>query len=104
NLRPFLRVTNFVTSSLLDFLVRLVLATLGAELLQFQPFRRGLLVLGAGIVPVLAFAALERDNFPHFRYPPYPIISVTAPLVRPPSPMANRRPLVLQNSGADDQD
>jgi len=52
--------------SLLDFLVRLVLAALAAEFAHFQPFRRGLLVLGAGVISILALPALKGDDFPHF--------------------------------------
>src|SRR4051794_30399458 len=47
---------------LLDFLVTLVLAAMAAELLHFQPLRRGLLVLRRRIVPVLALCALERND------------------------------------------
>jgi hypothetical protein len=47
----------------------LVLAALAAEFLQFQPLRRGLLVLGTRVVPILALAALERDDFPHIDNP-----------------------------------
>ena len=47
---------------LLDFLVRLVLAAMPAELLQFQPFRGGLLVFGRRVVAVLALGALERND------------------------------------------
>jgi hypothetical protein len=43
--------------------MRLMLAAMPAELLQFQTLRRGLLILGCRIVPVLALGALERDNF-----------------------------------------
>ena len=48
---------------LLDFLVRLVLAAVRAELLHFQTLGRGLLVLRVRVVPVLALGALERDDF-----------------------------------------
>jgi hypothetical protein len=41
----------------------LVLAAVGTELLEFQTFGRGLFVLGAGVVPVFALVALERDDF-----------------------------------------
>ena len=54
------------TTSLLDFLVRLVLTAFAAELLHFEAFCRGLLVFGAGIIPVLALGALEGNDFPHF--------------------------------------
>jgi len=53
------------TTSLLDFLVRLVLTALAAKLLHLEPLCGRLFVLGAGIVPVLAFTALKSDNFPH---------------------------------------
>jgi hypothetical protein len=39
-----------------------VLAAVPAELLHFQPLSGCLLVLGAGIVPVLALGALERND------------------------------------------
>ena len=41
----------------------LVLAAVAAELFELNPLRRGLFVLGARIVPVLALRALERNNF-----------------------------------------
>jgi hypothetical protein len=50
-------------SSLLDFLVRVVLPAVRTELLHFQPFGGGFFVLGAGVVPVFALGALERDDF-----------------------------------------
>jgi hypothetical protein len=40
-----------------------MLAAVGAEFAHFKTPRRGLFVLGARIVPVFAFAALERDDF-----------------------------------------
>src|SRR5437763_9603195 len=40
-----------------------VLALMTAELLQFQLLRHRLLVLGRRIVPTLALAALQRDDF-----------------------------------------
>ena len=67
NLRPFFSgAKQAPDSSLLDFLMRLVFAAFAAELLHLQPFRCGLLVLRARIVSVLAFRALERNDFPHF--------------------------------------
>jgi hypothetical protein len=65
NLRPFLGSGLSPNTSLLDFLVRLVLAALAAELLHFKAFCRGFLVLGARIVPILALGALKSDDFPH---------------------------------------
>ena len=46
--------------------MRLVLAAAVAELLELQTTGRGLLVLGRGVVPLLALSALQCDNFPHF--------------------------------------
>jgi hypothetical protein len=40
-----------------------MLAAVRAKLLHFQPFCGGLLVLGAGVVPVFALGALERNDF-----------------------------------------
>src|ERR1017187_3288623 len=50
------------TPILLDFLMRLVLPAVPAELLHFQAFGGGLLVLGRRVVPVLALRALERND------------------------------------------
>src|ERR1035437_8397155 len=50
------------TPILLDFLMRLVLPAVPAELLHFQAFGGGLLVLGRRVVPVLALCALERND------------------------------------------
>jgi hypothetical protein len=41
----------------------LMLAAMTAELTQFDPFRLRLFILGRRIVPVLAFRALERNDF-----------------------------------------
>jgi hypothetical protein len=50
------------TPILLDFLVRLVFPAMPAELLHFQAFRGGLLVLGGRVVAILALRALERND------------------------------------------
>ena len=47
---------------LFHFLMRRVLAALAAELVEFQPARRRLLVLGGGVIAVLAITALQRNN------------------------------------------
>src|SRR5271166_5412777 len=47
---------------LLRFLVQRVLAALPAELAELQPPCRGLLVLGGGVVTVLALSTLQRNN------------------------------------------
>jgi hypothetical protein len=49
-------------SILLDFLMRLVLPAMPAELLHFQALGGRLLVLGRGVIPVLALRALERND------------------------------------------
>jgi hypothetical protein len=41
----------------------MVLAAVGAKLLHFETFRGRLLVFRGRVVPVLAFAALERNDF-----------------------------------------
>jgi len=100
-------------------LVHLVLAAMRAELLQLEPLGYRLLVLRAGVIPVLALGALKGDDlarhrflllgFPACSQPPlagesgtpavcpYANISVTvpAPTVRPPSRIANRNPLSM---------
>jgi hypothetical protein len=42
--------------------MRRVLAALAAELVEFQPARRGLLVLGGGVIAILAITALQRND------------------------------------------
>src|ERR1017187_5455413 len=85
------------TPILLDFLMRLVLPAVPAELLHFQAFGGGLLVLGRRVVPVLALRALERNNVARHGSNSYLMISVTvpAPTVRPPSRIAKRNPLSM---------
>ena len=54
-------ITNYKITQLLNllhFFVRRVLAATVAELLEFQPFRRGLPVLGGRIIPLFAITAL----------------------------------------------
>ena len=48
---------------LLRLPVRLMLAAVRAELLQFETFRSRLLVLRSRVVPVLTLHALERNDF-----------------------------------------
>jgi hypothetical protein len=47
---------------LFHFFMRRVLAALAAELAELQPAGRGLLVLGGGVIAILAIAALQRNN------------------------------------------
>jgi hypothetical protein len=42
--------------------MRRVLAARPAELVEFQPARGGLLILGGGVIAVLAITALQRNN------------------------------------------
>jgi hypothetical protein len=49
--------------NLLHFLMRRVLAAAATELLELQPFRRRLPVLGGRIISLFAIAALQRNNF-----------------------------------------
>jgi hypothetical protein len=47
-----------------------MLAATAAELLQLQPFRHRLPVLGGRIIPLFAITALHRNNFSgHFSLP-----------------------------------
>jgi hypothetical protein len=46
--------------------VRLVLAAAVTELLELETTGGRLLVLGGGVIPLLALSALQCDNFPHF--------------------------------------
>jgi hypothetical protein len=43
--------------------VRLMLPAVRAKLLHFETLSGRLLVLGVGVVPVLAILTLERDDF-----------------------------------------
>src|SRR5581483_3185811 len=54
---------------LLDFLVRLVLAAMAAELLHLEPLGGRLFVFGRGIIPVLALCALKSNDVAHFETP-----------------------------------
>jgi hypothetical protein len=63
NLRPYSERSHSQYTALLGLAVRLMLPAVEAELLEFNAFGGGLLVLGLGIVPVLALRALERDDF-----------------------------------------
>jgi hypothetical protein len=51
-----------VAGRLLDLPVHLVLAAVRAKLLHLQALGGGLLVLGLGVVPVLALGTLKRNN------------------------------------------
>ena len=42
--------------------MRRVLPARPAELAEFQPARRGLLILGGGVIAILAITALQRNN------------------------------------------
>jgi hypothetical protein len=54
--------TNPTIRKLLHFFVRRMLAAPAAKLLQFQPVRRRLAVLGGRIVPLFAITALHRND------------------------------------------
>jgi hypothetical protein len=56
--------------TLFHFPVRLVFAAEGAEFLEFQPFRRGLLIFSARVVLALALVALESNDFPRHNVTP----------------------------------
>ena len=83
----------------------LVLPTIRTELFHFQTFSCRPLVFSLAVIPVLAFAALELNNFTRhacllpfsITSLPYETISVTvpAPTVRPPSRIAKRSPLSM---------
>jgi hypothetical protein len=50
------------------FPVRLVLPAIWAKLFHFQTLGRGLLVFRFAVVPVLALAALELNNFSRHKF------------------------------------
>jgi hypothetical protein len=49
-------------AALFHFFVRRVLATGPAKLIELQASRRGLLILGGGVIAILAITALQRNN------------------------------------------
>ena len=51
-----------------------VFPALPAELLEFQPARRGLLVLGRGVVTVLTLSTLQRHNLAGHGYLPFRLL------------------------------
>jgi hypothetical protein len=53
---------NTDQGTLLHFFVRRMLAATAAELLQLQPFRHRLPVLGLRIIPLFAITALQRND------------------------------------------
>jgi hypothetical protein len=58
-------ITNYKISQLLNlfhFFMRRVLPAPAAELLQLQPVRRRLPILGRRIIPLFAITALQRNN------------------------------------------
>ena len=57
-----------VSGELLGLLVIRVLAARVAKLGELKATGRGLLVLGRGVVPVLAIRALEGNDLAHCRY------------------------------------
>jgi hypothetical protein len=65
--KPIQHLTSykFINCKLLGFLVRRVLPAGVAELAQLETTGGALLVLGRGVVPVLAIRALESDDIPH---------------------------------------
>ena len=56
---------------LLHFLVRRVFAARPAKFAEFQPARRGLLVLGGGVIAVFAITALQRNNLSRHSINPF---------------------------------
>ena len=53
----------------LDFLMSGLLAAGVAKLLGLQPLGVLLLVLGGGVITILAVTTLQRNDFPHFSNP-----------------------------------
>jgi hypothetical protein len=59
---------------LLGFPVRMVFPAIRTKLLHLDTASGGFLILRAGVVPVFALAALERDDFSwHFYALPYSV-------------------------------
>jgi hypothetical protein len=59
--------------------VRRVLAARPAELIEFQPARRGLLILGGGVIAILAITALQRNNLSRHFDNPFRLLPGLAP-------------------------
>jgi hypothetical protein len=51
--------------ALFRFLMRRVLAARTAKLLGLQAIRVLLLILGGGVIAILAITTLQRNDFPH---------------------------------------
>jgi hypothetical protein len=51
-----------LSAALLHFFVRRVLAARPAKLVELQAARRGLLILGGGVIAILAITALQSNN------------------------------------------
>jgi hypothetical protein len=49
--------------------MRVMLAAERTELFQLDPFRGGAFIFSLTVVPVLAFAALELNNFSRHNFP-----------------------------------
>ena len=62
---------QMLTTVLLHFLMRRVFAARPAELAEFQPARRGLLILGGGVIAILAITALQRNNLSRHAINPF---------------------------------
>ena len=56
------KLPDYPITNLFNFLVRRMLATTAAELLQFQPVRSRLPVLGLRVIPLFALTALHRND------------------------------------------
>src|SRR3982750_407480 len=59
----------FILHPLFCFLMAGVFAAATAELLKFQTFGRGFLILGRSVVPALAISALEHNIIPRHKVP-----------------------------------
>ena len=93
---------------LLDFLVRLVLSAMRAELAQFQPLRGSFLVLGRGVIAILALRALKSNDLARHLIAPLDSVSTRAgrtcpkPTARPVWNAPEQ--LTVRKAGAVDQD
>ena len=97
-----------VASELLDLLVRMMLAAERAELAQFQPLRGSFLVLGRGVIAILALRALKSNDLARHLIAPLDSVSTRAgrtcpkPTARPVWNAPEQ--LTVRKAGAVDQD
>jgi hypothetical protein len=81
--------------------MRCVLPAETAKLTELQTASGRLLVLGLGIIPVLALTALKSNDFSHDSISPYPIRRDSEPTLRLPAVEPRRPEQISASDGGD---